>query len=596
MSEPISDTAKLDEAQKEPETKREEYFTNLKNFVSSTFSSGLRLLFGFIISLFLIYACKISQANVLPSDINCFPYTKEVNNPKEIQTNIFTNSPFSKPRKSMKMTFDVEGSEFVNSMLKSFRDYKEENTSSFLGMYFYSIMESMFMKNYSFYSYILTFVDVLPEFILVFFGPYIGLCILILSCIYNAIYFIWYWFSNLTMMWKKNASIQINKTTGNVEYTGPPRWVDVRWGYTKTLPDGSEDKNSTEWGNVVVGLIFIILFIWLFFILALIQGLIFIPILFNLIVLYSFLTYNMKLENNDASFTNLFQYFFRYNKLLVMTCFAGYVVYNAYTYLGATSAVFAVLTIFLIYYLKIIEMFVSVGTEDERTSPLASTRQAKKVACEKPKPEYVTPNDESVPLLDKKEEGSDEATGAGEATGSGEASGAAPGKKSWRDSFSFMKSKSQAKPESNPEGNPEGSKDIELTDMSGEKPAEPQKSRFSFGKMFSSKKTPAAGPEGTSTSAEGASTSAEGESTSGEGAPAPAEGAQPEKKGFFSSMKMPSMKNPFGQKPSQPPISSEGNITKTQGQLGGYKTKQIGGDQLIRELKKFNKKYAAFLL
>jgi hypothetical protein len=65
-------------------------------------------------------------------------------------------------------------------------------------------------------------------------------------------------------------------------------------------------------------------------------------------------------------------------------------------------------------------MFVSVGTEDERTSPLASTRQAKKVACEKPKPEYVTPNDESVPLLDKKEEGSGEATGAGEATARGE--------------------------------------------------------------------------------------------------------------------------------------------------------------------------------
>ena len=137
MSEIISDTAKLDEVQEETETKREEYFTNLKNFISSTFSSGLRLIFGFIISLFLIYACKISQANVLPSDINCFPYTKEVNNPTPIQTNIFTNSPFSKPRKSMKMSFDVEGSEYVNSLLKSFRDYKEDNTSSFLGIYFF---------------------------------------------------------------------------------------------------------------------------------------------------------------------------------------------------------------------------------------------------------------------------------------------------------------------------------------------------------------------------------------------------------------------------------------------------------------------------
>ena len=563
MSELISDTAKLDEVQQEPETKREEYFTNLKNFVSSTFSSGLRVILGFIISLFLIYACKISQANVLPSDINCYPYTKEEKYPEQIQTNIFTNSPFSKPRKSMKMSFDVEGSEFVNSLLKSFRDYKADNTSSFLGIYFFSIMESMFMKNYSFYSYILTFIDALPEFILVFLGPYIGLAILIFSCIYNAIFFTWYWFSNLTWMWKKNASIQINKKTGSVEYTGPPRWVDVRWGTTQDLPDGKPDYSKSEWGNVLVGLIFIIIFIWLFITLVMMQGLLFIPLLFNLIVLYSFFTYNMKLVDRDASFTDLFQYFFRYNKLLVMTFFAFYVIYNAYTHLGPASAVFAVLTIFLIYKLKIVEMFVPVGTEDERTSPLASSKQAKKVACEKPKPEYVKPNDdESVPLLDKTEEGSGDAKELGEATGS------APEKKSWSDRLGFMKSK--PKPEAKPEG-----PNIELTDMSGtkspeaattgESASEKPKSMFS---MFSSKKSPEAAATGE-----------------------PKEGSK-SSSSRFGNIKMPSF-NPFAPKPKVTPAD---DITKAYEQFGGSKTTQIGGAQLIRKLKQFNKKYAEFLL
>jgi hypothetical protein len=557
MSEIISDTAKLDEVQEETETKREEYFTNLKNFISSTFSSGLRLIFGFIISLFLIYACKISQANVLPSDINCFPYTKEVNNPTPIQTNIFTNSPFSKPRKSMKMSFDVEGSEYVNSLLKSFRDYKEDNTSSFLGIYFFSIMESMFMKNYSFYSYILTFIDALPEFILVLLGPYIGLNILILNGIYNAIYFTWYWFSNLTWMWKKNASIQINKKTGSLEYTGPPRWVDVRWGTTQDLPDGKPDYSKSEWGNVLVGLIFIIIFIWLYVILVMFQGLLFIPLVFNLIVLYSFFTYNMKLEEKDSSFTDLFQYFFRYNKLLLMTFFAVYVVYNAYTHLGPTSAVFAVLTIFLIYKLEIVEMFVPVGTEDERTSPLVSSKQAKKVACETPKPEYVAPNEESVPLLDKTEEGS------GDAKGSGEDTGSAPEKKSWRERLGFAKSKPK------PEANPEGPEDIELTDISG-----------------------TTSPEVATTSPESATTSPESATTSPEVATTGESGSEkPKSSGFLGSMKMPSM-NIFGKKSVLP----KNNMGKTFDQLGGSKTTQIGGEQLIRKLKQFNKKYAQFLL
>lgn len=565
MSEIISDTAKLDEVQQEPETKQEEYFTNLKNFVYSTFSSGVKLIFGFIISLFLIYACKISQANVLPTDINCFPYTKEVNNPTPIQTNIFTNSPFSKPRKSMKMSFDVEGSEFVNSMLKSFRDYKEDNTSSFLGMYFYSIMESMFMKNYLFYNYILTFIDALPEFILVFFGPYIGLCIFIFSCIYNAIYFTWFWFYNLSWMWKKNDSIQINKESGEVVATGDPKWIDVRWGTTQKLPDGKADYSKSEWANVLVGLIFIILFIGLYVVLLLFQGLLVIPLIFNLIVLYSFLTYNMKLADNDASFTDLFQYFFRYNKLLIMTCFAFYVVYNAYTYLGATSAVFAVLTIFLIYYLKIVEMFVSVGTEDERTSPLVSNKQAKKVACEKPKIKYVKSNDESIPLLDKKEVTGD-AEGSGDAKGSGKTD---TEKKSWRDQLtpSFMKSKPKS------DANPEGPKDIELTDMSRDKSAlvtsegdelSQEKSKpsnsFKFPSLNLFGKTPASNSKQPVTPA-----------------------------GNIEQPLIPASN-------SKQSVIPEGNITKLYDQLGGSKTTQIGGKQLIRRLKDFNKKYAQFLL
>ena len=544
MSELISDTSKLDEAQKEPTTKQEEYFTKIKNFISATFSKGFNLLLWFIISLFIIYACKISQANVLPSDINCFPYTHEESYPNEIETNIFTNSPFSKPRKSMKMSFDVEGSEFVNSLLKSFRDYKEADASSFLGMYFYSIIESMFMKNYSFYSYMLTFLDALPEFILILFGPYLGLIILIINMVLNAIYFTWYWFSNLGWMWKKNASMIVKKSTGEVEYTGPPNWVDVRWGYTRKLPDGTDDKNSTEWGNCIIAVIFIIIFISLFVIMVMLQGLLFIPVIFNLIIFYTFFTYNMKLQGSDASFTDLFQYFFRYNKLLIMSTFAIYVVINAYTYLGSTSAVFAVLTIFLIYYLKIIEMFVPVGTEDERTSPLASSKQAKKVACEKPKPKYASlSNEEENPPVENNP--TDENVPATE-------------KESWKKNFttSFFRS-------TKPKTDAEEITTAANTPESGVEGATNLKAKFTPSFFRSTEPKTEVEQSGDMNTAEKPKQNRFGSMFSGWG----------------------SSKN------NESPI---GNIA--QQKAGGSNIKQIGGERLIRELKKFNKKYADFLL
>ena len=50
--------------------------------------------------------------------------------------------------------------------------------------------------------------------------------------------------------------------------------------------------------------------------------------------------------------------------------------------------------------------------------------------------------------------------------------------------------------------------------------------------------------------------------------------------------------NIFGKKSVLP----KDNMGKTFDQLGGSKTTQIGGEQLIRKLKQFNKKYAQFLL
>jgi hypothetical protein len=505
--------SKLDEAQKKPATKKEEYLTSLKNYVVDTLISGAKILVWVILSLIMIYACKLAQSNILPTDINCYPYTKEVHNPTPIQTNIFTNLPFSNPRKSMKMSFDVDGSDFVNGILKSLRDAKEDVKTGIFGNYFYSIMESVLKSNYSYYNFILSFLNALPEFLIVIIGPYIGYYLLIIGSFLTAFNIFWYWISNLGWFFKKNNSIKTNPD-GTITYEpGPVKWVNLSW---KKYKNPETDKEQSDW--ILCILMFIIAMIFIGLISSAFVLLIPIGAFINLFCIISFFTYSMKLENKDASFTDLFKYFFRYNKLIIMTMFAYYVVLNAYTQLGATSAGFAVLTIFLIYYLKIIEMFVPVGGEDARTSPLASDKQAKKVPCEKPK----TPTNVSASTK-----------------GAGTPVTSEPKK-------SFF-------------GSLLGSKNV-----SAQGPAEPKKSMF--GSLFGSKKV--AAPVAPVVATPEASVAV---------APAVAP-VEPVALAPVATGETP---------PVAPPQSGGIKVNK--------KIKQVG-DNLINELKKFNNKYAQFLL
>jgi hypothetical protein len=378
-------TAALDEAKKEPSTERQEYFAKLKEFFSNTISSGFRLLIWCIFSLLVIYFCKVAQANVLPTDGNCYPYTDEKGHePEKIETYIFTNLFFRKPRKASILEFpDTHNS--LTSIITSIRDYKNNTKSSFLGNFFYSIFESLFLKNFNYYNYMFSFLNQLPEFILVIFGPYLAYFIMFISVFVNVIFFCYYWLSNLGWMWKKNVNIIIDEKTGNVKYKpGPPDWQNVHW---NELPDPNDKtktiEGSSEWTSCLVAIFLSGIFFFALF--SLMPILFIFGAIFSLICLISMLMYKINFAGKKSSITDLFIYFFKYNKLIIMSMFSFYVIMNAFTYLGYTSAIFAVLTLFCIYYFKIIEMFVPVKSDlDERVEVEINSSQAYKVPCDPP--------------------------------------------------------------------------------------------------------------------------------------------------------------------------------------------------------------------
>ena len=77
-----------------------------------------------------MYVCKLAQSNILPTDINCAPYTDTEPNIQPIETNIFQTDG-EKPL-SMKISFPYDVYNSKNYILDMFREYKNESNSNFL--------------------------------------------------------------------------------------------------------------------------------------------------------------------------------------------------------------------------------------------------------------------------------------------------------------------------------------------------------------------------------------------------------------------------------------------------------------------------------
>jgi hypothetical protein len=94
----------------------------------------------------MLYACKVAQSNILPTDMNSTPYTETEPNIQKIETNIFTND--TNPPLSMKLRFPYNHYNASNTILDMFREYKNKSDSNFLLNYFCSILESSINMNY----------------------------------------------------------------------------------------------------------------------------------------------------------------------------------------------------------------------------------------------------------------------------------------------------------------------------------------------------------------------------------------------------------------------------------------------------------------
>jgi hypothetical protein len=345
----MSDTSSIDEKKLANNSSPNSLASSIINFTISVLVIFVIILLYFSSGGLILYLCKLAQTNILPTDINCAPYTETKPNIQEIQTNIFTTH--TDPEMSMKLKFPYDKNE-KNKIIDMFKQYKDKSSSNFLANYFIAITESLLQFNYSAMNTIMNSMNgFLPETIIILLGPIIGAFLYAFGLLINQIYFIYLWFSSMYWFFKHNSN-----DTGS----GLPIWENV----TLFSP-------IDWWLGALIAFLFVILLFLGFPILT------FIPIFAYHNSLISSLFYKGLMNDKPATALTIIINVLKYYKLSVVITISLFVILLAFSNLGIAPGIFSILTVALIYW-GVISLNTFKPITEENLSPSVSYEQATK--------------------------------------------------------------------------------------------------------------------------------------------------------------------------------------------------------------------------
>jgi len=346
-----SDTSAIDEKKKEETSSSTngDYIQNIGGFISSVIVMFIAVTVYYTGSGLLLYACKLAQSNILPTDIHCSPYTDSEPNIQPIKTNIFTtggDNPLS-----MKLSFPYNEYNSKNYIIDMFRDYKNEPRSNFLANYFISMIENVINFNYSAFNKILDMLNGLPETLLIIFGPAIAAFMITIIFIVDHLYLIYLWFAQMGWFFKTNS---------NDSGTGNPKWEDV----TFISP-------FNYWCAVCLIILFVIAFFFALPVISILAA-------FSMSwCIFSCITYKAEMGGKIISALPIIKDTFKYYKTLIMSILSFFVVVSAFSKLGTIPGIFSIITVLLIFF-GIISIDIFNPSSKENLSPVVSFNQAKK--------------------------------------------------------------------------------------------------------------------------------------------------------------------------------------------------------------------------
>jgi hypothetical protein len=345
-----SDTDAIDEKKGEDTNSEENFGKDIGKFFVSLIILILGLLLYFSAAGSVLYACKIGQANILPTDENCMPYESNTPSVQPIQINIF-ETMFKDPALSQKIKFPYERNN-TSTILDMLRDCKQKPSTSNITAYLISIIEGLFVFNFSALNTFLNLLNQVPECIILIFGPIFMMFYTSILILVDFFYVIYLWFYQMSWFFSVNT---------NTSDTGKPKW-----------------QTTLTFGKLFVGCFLAFAFFILFWI-----GLVvvpFIPFMAPIVMFISIgtiLSCKGEMNNKVVSVASIIKDVFKYNKVTISSVISFFVVLCAFANLGGLGGGISVLSIILIYFGMVsIDIFNSIN--EENMSKVTSYDQAKR--------------------------------------------------------------------------------------------------------------------------------------------------------------------------------------------------------------------------
>ena len=305
----------------------------------------------------LLYASKLAQSNILPTDQNCFPYTDVKPTIDTVLINIF-NVLTSNGQESAKIQFPYNEENAKNSILDMFRNYKNQPNSNFLANYFISIIESLICFNYATFNTILnTFNANLSESFILLLGPVLVPLMLGPILLMEMVYFIYLWVENMKWFFKVNTSKPTDEKANwqNITFLSP-----VNYG---------------------IGIWLVTVFLFLLF-MVIIFALPVLPVLATTWCIFSILGYTALLNNEEVGIFTIIKDVFKNFKKTIMAFFSLCLVCSAFLFLGNIPGYFSILTVVLMFF-GVLSLGTFSNEMNYNVTPLTGYEQAKKVCTPK---------------------------------------------------------------------------------------------------------------------------------------------------------------------------------------------------------------------
>ena len=345
-----NDTEQLDKKKLQTITgsTRNQSIKNIWKYLLSVFVTILIIIGYFIFSSIILYECKLAQSNIVPTNLECYPYTENYPEIQKIFTNIFISN--TEPQTSVKLNFPYDKQNSKNIILDMFRKYKENPKSNFFLNYIIAILEGLINYSNNALTTFFNFLNKMPELLIIILGPILSGIYFVLSPVIGIFIFIYYYFSEMKWFFKENTNNNTN---------AKPIWSDV---------------NLFEVTKYGISLFLVFIFFIIFWVLLFTAT----PIVcFVIFYMCFFMTFGYKgeIDNKKATIFTIIQETFKHYKVTLTTILSIMIILITISNLGLLPGVFAIITVILIYF-KFIPMNIFESIKTTNQSPLSSYEQA----------------------------------------------------------------------------------------------------------------------------------------------------------------------------------------------------------------------------